>query len=113
MIAKIKHVYPFRCRSVESVAASQLLWGGHCVVGHLCHIAERDQRPGVDCNCLAHIHHTDHTLSVRDSAEGTQRRREVQKVSGNGIYKSKALNDSSPVSPAKWSTASTRPPLPR
>lgn len=74
MIAKIQQVSSFRCRPVESVAASQLLWGGDCLVGHLCHIAERDQRPGVDCNCLTHIHHTDHTLSVRDSAEGTQRR---------------------------------------
>lgn len=110
MTPKVKHVYSFRCRPVESVAASQLLWGGHCLVGHLCHIAERDQRPGVDCNCLAHIHHTDHTLSVRDSVEGTQRWWEVQKVSGNAIKESKVLTNTFSTSPVKWSTASTRRP---
>lgn len=64
----------FISRPVEPVAASQLLRGGHRLVGHLCHIAERDQWPGVDSHRLAHIHHLNHTLSVGDSSKGTQRR---------------------------------------
>lgn len=61
-------------RTVERVAASELLWRSGHLVGHLCHIPQCDQWPRVGGDCLAHFHYDDHSLSVGDSPARTKRR---------------------------------------